>query len=144
MKSNDRKRAYAERLYVDDAWTAKAIADTVGVSETTVGNWVKKYGWKEKQDELAAAPHRVKRLILEQLTLAANGEKTTVNTDDISKLTTALERVDKKVNVQMVISVLKELDNWLAGSQDVNTEFLTASLELHKNFIKHKIDQELV
>ena len=47
MKSNERKRAYAERLYIEDGWTAKSIADTVGVSENTVGAWIKKYSWKE-------------------------------------------------------------------------------------------------
>ncbi len=141
MKANDRKRAYAERLYVEDGWTAKAIADTVGVSEVTIGNWGRKDGWKSKRDEMLAAPHKIKQVILQQIQLVAAGEKPTVNSDDLSKLTRALERVDQKVSVQLIITVFKEFDNWLASS-DIDTEKLTAMMENHKNYIKHRIDLE--
>lgn len=141
MKANDRKRAYAERLYVDDGYTNKAIADTVGVSEVTIGSWVKKYGWKEKRDEILAAPHKIKQVILQQIQIVARGEKPTVNSDDLSKLTRALERVDQKVSIQLIISVFKDFDQWLAGS-DISPELLAQMLEAHKNYIKHRIDLE--
>lgn len=142
MKAIDRKRAHAERLYIEDGWTHKAIADTVGVTENTVGNWVKKYNWKASRDELLAAPHRIKRLIVEEISRVVKGEKAQFNTDDLSKLTTALQRVDKQVNVQVVISVFKEYDNWLAGDPEIDQEHLKRVLDGHKNFIKYRIDQE--
>ena len=141
MKINDRKRAYGERLFVEDGYTLKAIAETVGTSEVTIGNWSRKYGWKEKRDEILAAPHMIKKVILQQIQLVASGEKPTVNSDDLSKLTRALERVDQKVSVQLIITVVKEFDHWLAGS-DIEPELLTQMLEAHKNYIKYRIDQE--
>lgn len=141
MRGNERKRAYAERLFIEDGWTAKAIAETVGVSENTVGSWVKKYSWKETKDELFAAPHRLKKAILEEIQRVINGETAKFNSDTLSKLTTALERIDKKVSTQLSISVIKEYNNWLA-SQDVENDFLMQHLDSTKIYLQYRIENE--
>jgi|SRR5690606_4341625 len=141
MKSNERKRAYAERLYIEDGWTAKSIATTVGVSENTVGAWIKKYKWKEKKEELNAAPHRVKKKILEEIQSVLDGGQSSFNADTLSKLTRAFERLNQQVSTQVVISVFKEYDNWLAG-QDIQQDSLSEQLDLHKQFLQHRIESE--
>lgn len=138
MKKNDRKRAIAEDLYINNGETFKAIAEIVGVSENTVGTWAKKYNWKERKMNLATAPHKIKEALLEQLESVVKGEKPIFNSDDIAKITRALERVDKKISNQMVISVIKEFDSWLL-SIDIDHELLDKCLELHKQFIHHRI-----
>lgn len=141
MKSNERKRAYAERLYIEDDWTAKAIAETVGVSENTVSNWVRKYKWREKKEELQAAPHRIRKALIEEINRVVNGEEATFNSDALSKLTRALERLDGKVSIQSVISVFKQYDKWL-GSQDVDSKFLEQHLNFHKQYLQYLIEHE--
>ncbi len=141
MKINERKRAYAERLYIEDGWTAKSIAETVGVSENTISSWVKKYKWREKRAELQAAPHKIRKAIIEEINKVVSGQKMSFNSDDLSKLTRALERLDNKVSIQSVISVFKDYDKWL-GSQDVDTKFLEMHLSYHKQYIQYLIEHE--
>lgn len=140
MKANDRKRTHGERLFIENGYTLKAVAETVGVSENTVSTWAKKYDWKNRKLNLDSAPHKIKELLLTELEVVASGGKPNFNSDDIAKITRALERVDKKVSTQMIISVLKEFDNYLL-SIDIPTELLNQSLDLHKQFIHYKIQQ---
>ena len=141
MNTGEKKRNYAERLYVEEGWTATSIAATVGVNRNTVSNWVKKYKWQEKKDELLAAPHKVKQIILQEIQRVVAGEPPTFNSDDLSKLTRALERVDQKVSVQMIISVFKAYNNWLA-SQEVDNDFLLTHIDHSKMYLQYQIAQE--
>ncbi len=138
---NISKRLHAERLYIDDGWTNKAIAQTVGVSENTIGTWAKKYAWKEKRDEAFAAPHKIRQLLLTELQRVAEGEKPKFNSDDLSKITRALERLDKGVSVQVIISVMKLFTDWLT-TQELEPEQLISIVDLTKLFIKEQIDNE--
>lgn len=45
-ENTDNKKLFARHLYVDKGHTAKDIAAQVGVSEQTIGKWVKNLGWK--------------------------------------------------------------------------------------------------
>lgn len=40
----------ARELYINEHQTAKAISQQIGVSEKSIGAWVKQYGWKENRD----------------------------------------------------------------------------------------------
>ncbi len=141
MSGNLSKRIHAEGLYINEGWTNKAIAQTVGVSENTVGNWVNKYHWKEKKSETLAAPHKIKQLLLAELEKVVNGEAPKFNADTLSKITRALERVDKGVSVQLSISVLKLFTDWLT-TQNLAANILITIVDLTKGFIKEQIDNE--
>jgi DNA-binding XRE family transcriptional regulator len=47
-----REQKLAEDLYIKGKKTAKDIAQLVGVSEKTVGDWVEKFKWKERRNAL--------------------------------------------------------------------------------------------
>ena len=47
-----REQKLAEDLYIKSKRTAKDIAQLVGVSEKTVGDWVEKFKWKERRNAL--------------------------------------------------------------------------------------------
>ena len=46
--TTEQKRAY--NWYVKEHKTAKDIAGRLGRTEKTIGNWVKKFGWKKQRD----------------------------------------------------------------------------------------------
>lgn len=48
--AKDEERKKAEGLYIKDRKTAKDIAKLLGLSEKTVGTWVKKYNWKSRRN----------------------------------------------------------------------------------------------
>ncbi|MBN2669978.1 MAG: helix-turn-helix domain-containing protein [Bacteroidales bacterium] len=141
MSSNTNKRLHAERLYIEEGWSQKDIATTVGVSENTVTNWVKKYDWKIRKAEIAAAPHKVRQKLMSELQKVLDGEVTGLNADVVSKITRAIERLDKGVSVQVTISVMKMFTDFIT-TQEIDSETLSQIVELSKLFIKEQIDKE--
>jgi len=141
--SNQKKRAIAERMFIEDGETAKAIAAYLDVSEQTISRWRKgrpgEKSWDLRRAEVLSAPHKIKELLIQQLEKIANGEKATIDADALAKISKVLETVSGKISVQVVLSVFKEFDNWMA-SQD--PEQAIKFLEWHKAFILHKAATE--
>lgn len=54
--AKDRERRTAQILYVDHNLTAKEVAERVGVSEKTIGDWVDKHNWKALRDAKNSSP----------------------------------------------------------------------------------------
>ena len=77
--------------------------------------------------------------MVEQLEKIAKGEKATIDADALAKISKVLETVSGKISVQVVLSVFKEFDNWMA-SQD--PEMAVKFLEWHKQFILYKASVE--
>lgn len=115
--TNDKKRGVAERLYINDGMTAKAIAEQLDVSEKTLVSWKKgragEKTWDERRVDVMSAPHKIKELVLQELLNQAEGNPKKMDADALIKLANIVEKLDKKVSVQMVISVFKEFDNWM-------------------------------
>lgn len=62
-KEYDSKRTVAHHMYVVEKRTAKEIAETLKIAQKTVGEWMKKYGWKEERDAKAiSATKRIDNL----------------------------------------------------------------------------------
>lgn len=141
--TNQKKRALAERMFIEEGMTAKAIAYELDVSEVTVSRWRKgrkgEKSWDMRRAEVLSAPHKIKELLVEQLEKIAKGEKATIDADALAKISKVLETVSGKISVQVVLSVFKEFDNWMA-SQD--PEMAVKFLEWHKQFILYKASVE--
>lgn len=137
--NNEKKRALAERLYINEGMTGKAIAEELDVSEQTIVRW--KHGkngekpWDERRQQAMAAPHRIKELILAQMQKISSGEKSNIDADALIKMARALESIDKKTSVQSVISVLKEFDLFMA---DTDPAMAVKFLPYHKKFLHFK------
>ena len=54
--AKDRERRTAQILYVDHNLTAKEVAERVGVSEKTIGDWVDQQNWKALRDAKNSSP----------------------------------------------------------------------------------------
>lgn len=50
MRQNDTKKRLAQELYVLGNQTQKSIAETIGVTEKTLGNWIKDNEWDGLKD----------------------------------------------------------------------------------------------
>ncbi len=141
--TNQKKRAIAERMFIEEGMTAKAIAEALDVSEVTVSRWRKgrkgEKNWDLRRAEVLAAPHKIKELLVKQLELIASGQKATIDADALAKISKVLENINGKLSVQVVISVFKEFDNWMA-EQDPETA--VKFLEWHKQFILYKASIE--
>lgn len=124
--AKDRERRTAKLLYVDQNMTAKDVAERVGVSEKTVGDWVEKYHWKSERDAKNASPAKrisnIKQIISnlsdEWLLVDReiknlernNGDSVAINEkrgriksigDEVSKWNKTLENIEKDANVSL-------------------------------------------
>jgi len=141
--SNKKKRELGERMFIEEGMNGKAIAEELEVSEVTVSNWRKgragEKDWDERRAEVLSAPHKIKEILLKQLKLVAEGKKATIDADALVKISKVIETVSAKTSVQVVITVFKEFDNWMARQ---DPQMAVKFLEFHKLFIHHKASLE--
>ncbi|MBW7838467.1 MAG: DUF1804 family protein [Chitinophagaceae bacterium] len=142
--NNEPIRALAERMYVEEGMTAKAIAETVGVTEQTVGRWKKGVGkmsrdWDQLRKDFLAAPGNVRKILMDELTSLSQGDKSKLDLKAIKECVTIIDSLTDSVSVQVVMTVFKEFDTWMS-SQDPETAVLF--LEFHKLFLLHKAQNE--
>lgn len=141
--SNKKKRELAERMFIEEGMNGKAIAEELEVSEVTVSNWRKgrtgEKDWDERRAEVLSAPHKIKEILLKQLKLVAEGEKATIDADALIKISKVIETVSGKISTQVVFTVFKEFDNWMAQQDPI---MAMKFLEYHKLFIHHKASTE--
>lgn len=143
LLTNQAKKVMAEKMFVEDGMTAKAISEQLDVSEQTLSKWRKgkegEKSWDDKRAQMLASPHKIKEILFKELMLVAGGEKSAVDADALAKINKVIETLSDSTSVQIVFSVFKEFDNWMAD-QDPKTAVLFT--EYHKQFILFKINQE--
>lgn len=137
--TNQAKKVMAERMFVEDGMTAKAIADQLDVSQQTLSKWRNEGRWEEKRAEMLASPHKIREILIKELKTVAEGGVSVIDADSLSKINKVIETLSSSTSVQIVFSVFKEFDNWMAD-QDPKTAVLFT--EYHKQFILFKINQE--
>ena len=141
--NNEPLRAMAERMFVEEGMTAKAIAATIDVTEQTVGRWRKgiqgDISWDDKRAQYLSAPHNIKKVLMNELTHLSKGGDATIDVKAIADVTKVISTLSDKANVQIVFTVFKEFDNWMTEQDpDVAIQFL----EWHKLFLLHKAQNE--
>ena len=145
---NDKKdRA---RLYYMRGETQKAIASIVGISEVSLSKWVKEDGWDMKR-----AAERVTRpeLVNQNLQLIANLQDQIINSDNplkeaksvsdqISKLASAIEKLDKKTNVVQIQDGFISFSRWLQQHPALKTadgvEFIKRIDKFQDEYLDYK------
>jgi transposase len=128
-KERDDKKDHA-RLYYMRGETQKAIAVIVGVSEVTVSKWVNEENWDMKR-----AAERVTRpeLVNQNLQLIATLQRQIIDSenpvkeakalsDQISKLASAIEKLDKKTNVVQIIDGFIAFSRWMQEHPKLNSQ----------------------
>ena len=141
--NNEPLRAMAERMFVEEGMTAKAIAATIDVTEQTVGRWRKgiqgDIAWDDKRSQYLSAPHNIKKVLMNELTHLSKGGDATIDVKAIADVTKVISTLSDKANVQIVFTVFKEFDNWMT---EQDPEVAIQFLEWHKMFLLHKAQNE--
>jgi len=142
--NNSQLRSLAEKMYVEEYMTAKAIADTLGVSAQTVGRWKQGIGdngedWDVKRDRFKREPYNIRRLIDDELVRLANGQEAIMDMKALNEALKARAAISSRVSPEVVYTVFREFDTWVSGQ---NPETAILFTEMHKQFLIHKVQEE--
>ncbi|OXA83681.1 hypothetical protein B0A56_00740 [Flavobacterium columnare NBRC 100251 = ATCC 23463] len=139
-RSKDAIRQKAEAYYIENfEATQKEVADLFGVLQPTVSAWVNKYEWDEKRFNFHASPTKIKQLLQQELLHVASGGTPKLNADSISKLMSAVDKLDKTADPIVVHKILKDLDLFIS---QIDPEFASKGTGFHKQFLQHRISLE--
>jgi len=135
------------RLYYMQGETQKSIALKTGVSETTISKWAIEGKWQIKRASInIARPELVNKTLLlinSILENAIDAEDPLVGigkiTDQISKLATTIEKLDKKTNLVTVMEVCSSFEKWLVvrshHDKHVTNDFIIKVNEYQQYYI---------
>lgn len=135
-KRKDKEEALAADLFIEQLWTAESIADFLKVQPNTVSAWRKKGKWDVLREENLSSPSKIRQIIRTEIVSIASGNKPKVDADALSKLAKVLEAVEDRISVNVIFSVLKLLDSWMA---DKDPALAIQFLKYHKLFLQHQV-----
>ena len=125
----------AYNCFVEQGMTCAGIADMLGIREATLSEWRRAMKWDEKRKAMLAAPGKIRELLLNEMQNVADGNPARIDTDGLSKIAKALQYFDGNVPLTVVITVLKEVDNFIA---EVAPQEIARQTDLHRMFIAHR------
>lgn len=137
MSKREALQRQAEMMFIELGYNAKTIAETLGVTEKTVGSWRAKGNWDKRRDELLASPHKLRELLIQEMRSITQGNPASFDSDALSKISKVAESFKGKITPQIVLTVIKMLDDYLA---DTDPALANANLDAHRKFIIHIIN----
>lgn len=108
-------KEYAKTLFLSENLHQKVIAERVGVTEKTLGRWVNDGGWRKLKRSLLTTKQTQIGMLYDQLEWInndiANRDYQVANTkeaDVISKITSAIERLEVETSIGETVEVAKK------------------------------------
>lgn len=140
-QEQENKKSLARTLYLS-GMEQQEIADKVGCSRITITRWAAAEGWKEaRAAKNITRPELVNKLLLaiDRLIEQVNGSDDPTQLaglgDRLAKLSSVIERLDKKTNVVDAMEVFMAFSKWLEHRAQTDPELTP---ELLKAFNKYQ------
>lgn len=151
-KELEEKKEFARLLFMQGE-PQKSIAEKVGISAVTISKWTNEGGWQQQR---AAAnitrPELVNKLLhtidkmIEQVNASDNPEAAASLGDKLAKLSTTIERLDKKASVVDVIEVFMAFSKWLQFraqfDEEITPELLKTINRYHDIYISEMMQNK--
>lgn len=122
------QKSIAKTLYMNGT-SLTDISDQIGVSRATLTKWCKEGGWAEQRSAIQLTrPELVNKLLLacskllDQLNESDDPSLFTGVADKIAKLSSTIERLDKKATIVDTIEVFIAFGKWLEYRSSTDSE----------------------
>lgn len=132
----EKKKALARSLYMSGMEQAE-IAEKVDVSRVTISKWSTEGGWKEARAAKAVTrPELVNKLLvtidnlITQVNESNNPDRIAGLGDKLAKLSSVIEKLDKKANVVDTIEVFMAFSKWLEYRSQNDPEVTPALMKV--------------
>jgi transposase len=130
------ERDHAKLLFIHEQLSQKEIAVRIKVSEVTISKWAKLYRWDNLRVSITITKEEQLKNLYRQLAemnkaIAERADKkyaTSAEADAISKLATAIDKMESDVGIADIVSVAKKFLSWLrkfdlSKAQDITPLF---------------------
>ena len=145
----ERKKQLGRSLYMSGMEQTE-IADQLGVSRQSVSKWCSTEGWKEaRAAKNISRPELVNKLLLAidnliaQVNESGDPEAIGALADKLSKLSSTIEKLDKKANVIDAIEVFMAFNRWIQDQAcydpDITPELIKAINKYQNKFLMEKM-----
>lgn len=151
-KTLEDKKEYARLLFMQGE-QQNTIAEKTGVSRQTINRWVTDNGWPEKRAaEHITRPELVNKLLrtidrmIEQVNDSDDPEAVSGLGDKLAKLSSTIERLDKKASIVDVIEVFMAFSKWMqfrmTFDEGVTPELLKTINRYHDLYINELLQNK--
>lgn len=145
----ERKKTLGRSLYLSGMELTE-IAEQVGVSRVSVSKWCADGKWKEaRAAKNVTRPELVNKLLLainnliEQVNESGDPEAIGTLADKLSKLSSTIEKLDKKANVIDAIEVFMAFNRWIQDQAsydpEITPELIKAINKYQNKFLMEKM-----
>jgi hypothetical protein len=145
----ERKKQLARSLYLSGMELTE-IAEQVGASRQSVSKWCSTEGWKEaRAAKSISRPELVNKLLLAidnliaQVNSSGDAEAIGSLADKLSKLSSTIEKLDKKANVVDAIEVFMAFNRWIQDQAcydpEITPELIKAINKYQNKFLMEKM-----
>ncbi|RWX00924.1 DDE transposase family protein [Flavobacterium cerinum] len=124
-KTKQLEKDYAKTLFVNENISQKEIATRLKVTEKTIGKWVKDGNWETMKKSMLTTKENQLTMMYDQLDFLNTDIKgrefkiaTPKEADIISKLTSAINRLETETSIGDTVEVAKKIIQFVR-SQDV-------------------------
>ena len=145
---NAQKKEWAKTLFLKESLSQKEIATRVGVSNQTICKWVAEGNWEKlkvsisltKEEQLKQFYNQIAELN-KVISERASGERfpSSTEADTISKLATAINKIEVETSITEIIDVSIQMLEWL---KEVDFSKAKELSNLFDQFIKEKLNKK--
>lgn len=152
-KEIENKKSMARQLYLS-GMAQQEIAEKTGISKVTINRWCNTEGWRQtRAAQTITRPELVNKLLgaidnlIEQVNTSNDPKLIAGLGDKLSKLSSVIEKLDKKANVVDAIEVFMAFNKWLEyraqTDPQLTPELRKAINKYQDQFIIYKMNERL-
>lgn len=143
--TNAQKKEWAKVLFTKESLTQAEIAEKVGVRAATISKWINTENWQLLKTSITITREEQLARLYQQLELIqdkilerpiAERFASTAEADIITKLASAIDKLEKETGLSEIISVSKQFLEWLRLSDLEKAKELSMYLDA---FIKERL-----
>lgn len=108
------------RMYFMRGMTQKDIAENVGVSRNTICAWIKEGRWDTMRAATTVSRKELVTKLLQGLDQKVQDGQW--SPDEVCKVSSAIEKLDKQNNIITIIEVFSAYNRWLVSRMQVDPE----------------------
>ena len=135
------QRQELARMYFMQGMKQKEIADKVGVSRNTICAWIRDGKWDTVRAAKTVTRSELVKKMLQDLDEKLTSGKWTA--DDIVKVASAIEKLDKQTNIVTIIEVFTSFNQWLVSRMQVDSELTPEVVKIINTYQDKFISEKL-